>query len=116
MKSGLIFAFFVIFAIMLVSSERKDKEQVKVELSADQFGIVPEVGFFKKITNFSERIFFLLTIEKCFDDSYYQKFKLAAASNKFYLVKAIDLIPLKQKPFRQIVHYTPEKQDNPNLS
>ena len=119
MKTGLLYTFFVILTLGLVSSEQKDKEQVKVDLFTYQFitgnCIVPEVSFSKE-RNISELFFFRLIINKYFIDSYYQKSKLDAASIKFYLLKAIDLIPLKQNHFRQIIHYTSEKQDNSNLS
>ncbi len=116
MKAGLILALFVLSTLVFVASEQNGMDQVKVELSAEQFGIVPEIGFSEKLTNTSERIFFRVMIEKYFGNPSPQNNELATIFFKSYLERTIGLTPLKRKHFRRIVVYTKDKQDIYNLS
>jgi hypothetical protein len=119
MKTGLLYTFFVMLTLMLVSSDQKERGQIEAELSTSQLlsvhCIVPEVIYSQKKDN-SALNFVQLTIERYFEDSYYQKFKLSETSNKFYLAKTVDLIPITQNSFRQIILYTSEIQDSSDLS
>ena len=86
MKTGVLFAFFVILALLLVSSDQKERGQIETELSTSQLlsvhCIVPEVIYSQKKDNCALN-FVQLTIERYFEESYYQKFKLSETSNKF---------------------------------
>jgi len=119
MKTGLLYAIFVLLTLLLVSSDQKERGQLEVELSSVQMlsvnCVVPEVNYSKN-TDSSAINFVRLTIESYYKDSYYQKFKLSEASDNFYLAKAVDLIPATHKPFRQFIHYTSEIQDRSDLS
>lgn len=119
MRTELIFALFVILSIVFFSSEN-NKDQVKVETLASQTliveCIVPVFSFTKNNMPVSNQGFFQLIIKKYFEDTVCQKLKFAIASNKCHMIKAIEIIPLKQKPFWHIVQYTSEKQDDSDLS
>jgi hypothetical protein len=119
MKTGLLYAFFVMLTLILVSSDQKERGQIEAELSTSQLVnvhcVVPEVIYSQKKDN-SALNFVRLIIESYYEDTYYQIFKFSDASNKCYLTKAVDLKPITQKPFRQKVHYTSETQDSSDLS
>lgn len=116
MKAGFILAFFVLSTLVFIAADNNDREQVKIELSADQFGIVPDVGFSEKLSNSSTRLFFRLMIESYFGNPCSKENKIASTYYKSYLDKTIDLIPGKHKPFRRIIIYTSDKQDSSSLS
>ena len=119
MKTGAVYAFYIVLTLILISLEKKEGGQIEVELSTSQMlninCIVPEISYSNKKDN-SALNFVRLIIESYYEDTYYQIFKFSDASNKCYLTKAVDLKPITQKPFRQIVHYTSEIQDSSDLS
>lgn len=114
MKTGLLYVFFVTLILLVVYAGQNDKKTVNVELATRQYinveCTIPEVSLSLN-TNFSDLIFARLIIENHFENSHISRLKLAQDSNKLYLLKAIEIIPLIQKPFRQIIHYTSDKQD-----
>ena len=119
MKTGILYTFFVMLTLILVSSDQKERGQIEAELSTSQLlsvhCIVPEVIHSQKKVNPALN-FVQLTLERYFEDSYYQKFKLSEALNKFYLAKTVDFMPITQISFRQIILYTSEIQDSSALS
>jgi hypothetical protein len=119
MKSGLLYAFFVMLTLILVSSDQKERGQIEVEVVSSQLFslncIIPEVNSSQKKDN-STLDFVQATIEIYFEDTYYQIFKLSETSNKFYLAKTVDLLPVTQTSFRHIIHYTSEIEDSSGLS
>ncbi|MBI9033161.1 MAG: hypothetical protein JEZ03_01690 [Bacteroidales bacterium] len=119
MKSLLVYFFFIVLTFALFSVEAEDKAAVGVELTTSQFlnedGIVPEI-LLSKNSNLSKLIISRFIIGKHLERSIHLISKPTETSNRCYQVKAIDIIPLKQKPFRQIRLYTTENQENNHLS
>lgn len=123
MRAGLLYVLFVIFTLLIVSSEQTGKKQTRGDISScesiilnkNNDCIVPAISFSLK-KPFPELSFFRLINEKLFGNAYNHRIKLSASYLRLYQSKTIDVKPIKQKSFRLKLYYTTEKEDNHNLS
>jgi len=120
MKTELVFAFFVILTLLIVSFNPTEKEQTKDNISSCQSTnlnkecLIPELSFSQN-KFVSKLIFLRLVNSDLFESTNTCKVKLSVTTLKLYQVKTFNRIPGKQKPFRQKLHYTSEKEDNSHL-
>ncbi len=118
MKSVLVSFVFMLMALMLDSAGGGSRGQVIASISASEIlkteCVIPE----ERITpscDISVWKYFRVIPESYQGVSTGLKDEFLAGFNKFYLEKAVDIIPLKQTPFRQIMLYSPEESDSDYL-
>lgn len=123
MRARLIYAFFVILTLLIVSSEETKKEHAGRDISTCQSinvnikfdCIIPEVSLCL-YKNFSEVNLLQLINKKFIGCVYHRIIRLNTISLKLYLATSTDLNPIKQKPLTVKLHYTSEKEDSYHLS
>ena len=123
MRAGLIYAFFVILTLLIVSSDRTEREQTKgdtlngqsINVNNNYDCIIPEASFCLD-RNFSELNLFRLIHTKFFVNAYHRIFKISTTILKLYLAKDTGLKPIRQKPIRLKSHYTSKKKDSYHLA
>ncbi len=123
MKSGLFYVLLVVFSLMLVYSAQSNEKQTYGDLSTCQSVnvsnnidfIIPQIKFSLK-KNLPELNQFRLINEKLFRNNYNRKKILSSTFQRLGQLRAVDLKPILQIPFRQLLYYSAEKQDNYHLS
>ncbi len=108
---------------MLVHSAKSNEKQTYGDLSTCQSEnvsnnidfIIPQIKFSLK-KNFPELNQFRLINEKLFRNNYNRKTILSSTFQRLDQLRVFDLKPILQIPFRQILYFPTEKQDNYHLS
>jgi hypothetical protein len=122
MRVGLLYALFVIFALLLVTSKQTSNKQLRYDTSSSQSitinkkaaYILPEVNF--SLKKFTDLNFFRLIHIRLFKNTNNSRIDLSAPSLRLLQTRAVSFKPIKQKPFLFILHYSSEKEDNHHLS
>jgi hypothetical protein len=123
MRAGLLYSLFVIFTLLIASSELKDKKQTFEEISSCQLvdankytdGVLITTIYSLKEPVLGFIPLFRLTNEKLFQNIYDQKIKLSITYLRFRQFKSIGfqaLIPYLRFPLL----YISEKEDSHYLS
>lgn len=122
MRAGLFYILLVTFALLLVSLNQNSNKPLHHDISTCQSiavnttndCILPDFNFsLKKV--FSE-LTFLKIIHKSFsEDTKLNRIDLLVNELRLYRKKAIAFIPLLQKSFLLLFHYTSANEDDHNL-
>ena len=121
MRAGLLYSLFVIFILLIVSSELKEKKQTFGEVTSCQLAdankwndcLLTAINYSLKEPIW-EFVTFGFTNEKLLQNAYDQKIKFSI-NLRFRQFKSIDFQAIKQY-FQIPLHYTLEKEDSHLLS
>ena len=122
MKTGLVYIFGLIFALIVISSEQKNE---RVSFGAQTFQsiginsnsdcIIPEFNNFLKNTLQKFSSYQFVSIE-LLADNYKLKEEIVSISQFLYQKKAFEIKQFNQRPFRLILYSSSDKTDSRILS
>jgi len=116
MKTGLVYLFFVILTLLVFSSNQTQEKKTKDDLSTCQIldlnnnCTIPEINFTQNKC-FLKLIYPHILNTKVFENSYVNTDNFSATTSKCNQRLVVKLLTIIQKPFRQILHYSSEKED-----
>jgi len=119
MRSQLLFPLFISFALLIISSKETRNEQLpndiqssqSITLDSNSDCIITELSFSLK-DNFSRSTFYEITHKSHFENRKCNRIDLVANDLKLYRKKTIVFIPLIQRFFIRLLHYSLDNEDD----
>ena len=119
MRSQLLFPLFISFALLIISSKETRNEQLpndiqssqSITLDSNSDCIITELSFSLK-DNFSRPTFYEITYKSHFEKRKCNRIDLVANDLKLYRKKTIVFIPLIQRFFIRLLHYSLDNKDD----